>query len=267
MSVEINKRLLKRQLETQAELFVTEQDEKKLVSSILTTCLALLGTAENSISDSFTEGEFNTIYAGYLGIANKVNRFYTSNKNVISEIQSGKLQELSEDLQSLAEIEKSHIDSLSDLKTQIEITTKSIEIAKSNLENKQKLYESLIEKKNNLDKKLSDIQSQISDLENEISSDNKRIESFGHNIEMLIQETSVAKDIYAEMTAYYEELGRIQSAMQEEGIVDIESLSQKLLDMNKQGNDLISQYDRILKNIAEDVESLKDKIEQRRKPG
>lgn len=259
--------MIKKQLETQADLFVTANDEKELISSILKTCSALLRVAENSISDLFTEDEFNTIHAGYLGIANKVNKFYTANKDVLSGIRAVRLQELSEDLQTLAETEKSHNNSLSILQAKIKIKTESIENAKSCLENKQKQCEILTEEKNNLDKKLSDIQSQILDLENEISSDNKRIESFGHNIEMLIRETSVAKDTYAELTAYYEELGRIQSAMKEDGIVDIESLLQKLLDMNKQGDDLISQYDRILKNILEDVESLKNKIEQRRKPG
>ena len=69
------------------------------------------------------------------------------------------------------------------------------------------------------------------------------------------------------MLAYYSELERIQEGIREEGFVDVESFSNRLQTMNDSGQEIIAQYDSILKKLTADIEALQAKIENRRKAG
>ena len=44
--------------------------------------------------------------------------------------------------------------------------------------------------------------------------------------------------------------------------MDVESFTDKIQDMNVNGNNLISEYDRILGSINEDIRSLEEKIKK-----
>lgn len=86
-------------------------------------------------------------------------------------------------------------------------------------------------------------------------------------IQKLIREVTDAKSTYGDMVSYYAELERIQAGLKEEGYVSISSFTEKIQDMNAQGKDLMSAYDKLLRGITRDVEALQDKIDKRRKPG
>ena len=73
-----NRELLRRQLEQQGKMLVAENNDVKLVQSILTTCSALLRVAEKLMPTSLSQEAFNGVYAGYLGVSSKVNSFYSN---------------------------------------------------------------------------------------------------------------------------------------------------------------------------------------------
>ena len=79
------KKQLKRQLEGQASLLVSENSDVALVAGLLTTCSALLRTAEQNMPAAFTNQEFDQIYAGYLGLAGGVNRFSQFGQGYLSQ--------------------------------------------------------------------------------------------------------------------------------------------------------------------------------------
>lgn len=87
------KKQLKRQLEGQASLLVSENSDVALVAGLLTTCSALLRTAEQNMPAAFTNQEFDQIYAGYLGLAGGVNRFSQFGQGYLSQIYKTLLQE------------------------------------------------------------------------------------------------------------------------------------------------------------------------------
>lgn len=257
--------LLKKQLEQQAKLLAEEQDEKKLVVSILLTCFSLLRVAEETLPTTLSDADFNSVYLEYVGIANKVKNFCKENESRFDGDQCIPLNELLNNLHSLEQAKKNAEEKLAELKNQIETEQSSFDQLKENLESKQKQYNSLIMHKSSLSDKLSDIQSQILNLEKEIVSVNYKIKKFEPDVERLVKEANTAKNVYSEMLAYYIELERIQSAMNEDGYIDADSFAQRLQNMNEQGNKLMSQYDEILKCITEDIESLQRKIEAKRK--
>ena len=87
------KKQLKRQLEGQASLLVSENSDVALVAGLLTTCSALLRTAEQNMPAAFTNQEFDQIYAGYLGLAGGVNRFSQFGQGYLSQNYKTLLQE------------------------------------------------------------------------------------------------------------------------------------------------------------------------------
>ena len=87
------KKQLKRQLEGQASLLVSENSDVALVAGLLTTCSALLRTAEQNMPAAFTNQEFDQIYAGYLGLAGGVNRFSRFGQGYLSQNYKTLLQE------------------------------------------------------------------------------------------------------------------------------------------------------------------------------
>ena len=63
------KKQLKRQLEGQASLLVSENSDVALVAGLLTTCSALLRTAEQNMPAAFTNQEFDQIYCRLLRVS------------------------------------------------------------------------------------------------------------------------------------------------------------------------------------------------------
>lgn len=266
MSVE-NRELLKRQLEQQGKMIVAESNEIKLIQSILSTCSALLRVAEKSMPASFSQEEFNGIYAGFLGLSSKVNSFYKNHKVYISEDQSIVLNELLESLHSLEDAKRDLDSKISAARKEATSEIQRVDSKKSDLEKEQKRLDTACQQLEDLQKRLSEIQHNISELENEKKDINDRIANFEPDVEKLIHAVNDAKTTYAEMIAYYAELERIQKGIREEGYVDIVSFTQKLQEMNAQGNDLMTLYDELLRNVTADVEALQRKIEMQRKAG
>lgn len=259
--------LLKNQLEQQAKLFVTEQDNIKLSVSVLTTCVALLRVAEKNMPKSFSQQEFNNVFAGYLGIANRVNGFYKNNTAFFNETESGLLKQILQLLEK-AEREKKDLDlKIADSQKKFNVTKTEVERLERKLEAEKKKRRKIEEKKSELQRKLKDIQDRISELERELVDVNSRIANLEPSIDVLVNNVNAARATYEEMLAYYSELKRIQEGIREEGFVDVESFSNRLQTMNASGQEIIAQYDSILQKLTSDIEALQAKIEKRRKAG
>ena len=112
--------LLKRQLMQQAEMLVSENNDVKLVQSVLAACLALLRVAEKSIPKSLSQNDFNSVYASYLGISGKVEVFYSGLENYFDERQSQTLEKILEALQSSEKGKKEQDDKISEVEKKIE---------------------------------------------------------------------------------------------------------------------------------------------------
>ena len=219
---------LQRQLELQARMLGVETDQIKLTQSILQTCVALLNITDNVMPENIPARDFDGIYAGYYGILNKVNRFCTSCKSQLADRAAGG--------RSVNPEEEEKLDQLAD-------------------ELKQEKARLTV-----------DLPAQKADLEKKLTDTRKQIESFQPTIEALIQELTTAEENYAELIANDEILSRIQAGIRAEGFVDIASFDEHLHNLNEQGKQLLGSYNRILKDLSEDVRALQKKIDNQRSP-
>jgi chromosome segregation ATPase len=262
-----NRQLLKKQLEQQAKQFVTEQDETELAISILSTCSALLRAAEKTMPKSFSHEEFDMVFAGYLGVANRVNGFYKNHTVDMNEEESELLKQIRAALNN-AEKEKKTLDNKlvkeKNRSKQIEAEVKKV---KKEVTAEQKKQDNLEKEKAEKEQNLRNIRNRVTELENELHAIHLKTEELEPDMDMLITSVNTAKDTYEEMIAYYSELQKIQEGIQEEGFVDIKSFTEKLQTMNDSGKAIMTQYDSMLKNLTADMESLQAKIEARRKAG
>lgn len=262
-----DRQLLKKQLEQQAKQFVTEKDDIKLAVSVLTTCVALLRISEKNMPKAFSQQEFNNVFAGYLGIANRVNGFYKNNTDSFKATESDVLTPILRSLEQ-TEREKKELDKkIAELQKKSNTTKTEVERLEHSLEAEKKKKREIEDKKSELQWRLTDVQDRISELENELVDVNSRIDNLEPSIEILVNNVNAARDTYEEMLAYYSELERIQEGIREEGFVDVESFSNRLQTMNDSGQEIIAQYDSILKKLTADIEALQAKIENRRKAG
>lgn len=262
-----DRQLLRNQLEQQAKLFVTEQDNTKLMVSVLTACTALLRVAEKNMPKAFSRQEFNNVFAGYLGIASRVNGFYKNNTSFFNESESDMLKQILLYLEDVERKKKNLDAKISDSQKKHDTTDAEVKELERKLEKAKKKEYEIDGKKSELYKNLKDIQSRISGLENELVDINSNIDNLEPTIEMLASNVTIARNTYEEMLAYYSELQRIQEGIREEGFVDIESFTSRLQTMNATGEEIMDQYDTILKNLTSDIEALQAKIETRRKAG
>ncbi len=92
-------------------------------------------------------------------------------------------------------------------------------------------------------------------------------EEFEADIQTVLRDVKKATDAHKELSAYRTELERIQAAVQENGYVNTEDFSKKLREMNQQADVLITQYDRFLETVSQEVMDLQKNIEIRRKAG
>ena len=92
-------------------------------------------------------------------------------------------------------------------------------------------------------------------------------EEFEADIQTVLRDVKKATDDHKELSAYRTELERIQAAVQENGYVNTEDFSKKLREMNQQADVLITQYDRFLETVSQEVMDLQKNIEIRRKAG
>ena len=264
---ENDRQLLKNQLEQQARLFVTEQDNTKLAMAVLTTCAALLRVSENNMPKTFSQQEFHTMFAGYLGIANRVNGFYKNHMDFFNETESDRLMQISVALEKAEQVKKNLDVKLADTQKKRSITETEVEQLERKLEEERNRKRELEGKKSDLHRRIEDIQEQISQLECEMVGINSRIDNLEPSIEVLIKNVNTARDTYEDMLAYYSELQRIQEGIREEGFADAESFSNRLQAMNQSGKEIMEQYDSVLKKLTKDIETLQAKIESRRKAG
>ncbi len=266
MSVE-NRELLRRQLEQQGKIIAEESNDIRLIQSVLAACSALLRTAEKSMPASFSQEEFNGIYAGFLGISGKVSSFYENHRAYLSEDQSNVLDEMAETLRTLEKSKKELDEKISAARQKTEAESRKVDSGRSRLKEEEKRLEDAERKSDKQHERLSKIQQNISSLEDELKNINDRITGLEPEAERLTSAVKDAETAYAELTAYYAELERIRGGIKEEGYVDAESFSEKLQEMNAQGKSLMESYDAMLRNITADVEALQKKIDAKRKAG
>jgi len=221
---------LQRQLELQARILGVETDQIKLTQSILQTCVALLNITDNVMPENIPARDFDGIYAGYYGIVNKVNRFCTSCKSQLAD------RAAAAGGRSVNPEEEEMLDQLAD-----ELRQEKARLT-------------------------VDLPAQKADLLQKIADTKKQIESFQPTIEALMQELAAAEENYAELSANDVILSRIRAGIRDEGFVDIASFDEHLHNLNEQGKQLLESYNRILKDLSDDVRALQKKIDDQRSP-
>ncbi len=262
-----NRQLLRKQLEQQAKLFETSKNNMELVVATLSTCSSLLRVVENSMPKTISQSEFDSIFAGYLGITGRVDSFFKKNTGCLDLEESDTLQTVLASLRN-AETRKKELDEkIQNAEKENADVNSDIRNVEHLLKAEEEKYSSLIEKEKGLNIKLKDIKKKIELLETELKKVTNDTENLEPNIERLIKEVNTAKETYEEMVAYYSEYQRIQDGIKEEGYVDMESFHKKVDSMNNTGERLMAEYDSLLKNLINDIEALQAKIEKRRKPG
>lgn len=261
------KKQLQRQLEGQARLLVAETSDLALVSALLTTCSALLRTAEQNLPTAFTKQEFEQIYAGYLGLAGGVNRFSQRGQGYFGEKYKTLLQEQMTKGAQLQQERASLEDQLAQVQRQQAETERAAAQLKNQLASAQAEHQAAEDQSAALAQQVQALQSKTEALRAKRDKFQRQKEQFQPELDALMQEAAAAKDSYQEMVAYYAELERIQKGMEMEGYVDMASFTQALAEKNRQGAALMADYDRILGKVLADVEALQQKIDARRRAG
>lgn len=261
------KKQLKRQLEGQASLLVTETNDLALVTSLLTACSALLRTAERNLPASITAQEFEQVYAGYLGLAGGVNRFSKLGQGHLTENDAALLRQQLTAVEQLQQERKTLEDQLTQVKRQQRETAQAVTQLKGQVDNAQAAYQAAEAQRAELAEQVQNLQAKIEALKAERDSYQRQKEQFEPDVDALMEQMTAARDSYQEMVAYYAELERIQTGMQAEGFVDMASFTQAVAEMNQQGAALMADYDRILRNVLTDVEALQRKVDARRRAG
>lgn len=104
-----NQQLLRKQLEQQAKLFETSKNNMELVVATLATCSSLLRAVENSMPKTISQSEFDSFFAGCLGIIGRVDSFYKKNTGYLDLEESDTLQTVLASLRN-AETRKKELD-------------------------------------------------------------------------------------------------------------------------------------------------------------
>ena len=261
------KKQLKRQLEGQASFLVSETSDVALVAGLLTTCSALLRTAEQNMPAAFTNQEFDQIYAGYLGLAGGVNRFSQFGQGYLSQTYKTLLQEQMDKATQLQQERKTLEDQLTQTQHQQAETQQAVTQLKGQLDSAQAEHRAAETQKAQLTQEVNDFQSKTEALKAQRDSLQRQKERFEPDLEALLQAVTAAKESYQELVAYYAELERIQKGMEAEGFVDMASFAQAMEERNQQSATLMADYDRILDNVLADVEALQRKVDERRRAG
>ena len=253
------KKQLKRQLEGQASFLVSETSDVALVAGLLTTCSALLRTAEQNMPAAFTNQEFDQIYAGYLGLAGGVNRFSQFGQGYLSQTYKTLLQE---QMDKAAQLHQ-----LTQTQHQQAETQEVLTQLKAQRDSAQAEHQAAEAQKAQLTQEVNDLQRKTEALKAERDSLQRQKERFEPDLDALLQAVTAAKESYQELVAYYAELERIQKGMEAEGFVDMASFAQAMEERNRQSATLMADYDRILDNVLADVEALQRKVDDRRRAG
>lgn len=261
------KKQLKRQLEGQARLLVSETSDVALVAGLLTTCSALLRTAEQNMPAAFTNQEFDQIYAGYLGLAGGVNRFSQFGEGYLSQTYKTLLQEQMTKAAQLQQEHKTLEDQLTQTQHQQAEAQQVVTQLKGQLDSAQAEHQAIEAQKTELAQAVSALQRKTEALKAERDSLQHQKEQFEPDLDALLQAVAAARDSYQELVAYYAGLERIQKGMEAEGFVNMASFAQAIAERNRQGAALMADYDRILGNVLTDVEALQRKVDARRRAG
>lgn len=158
------KKQLKRQLEGQASFLVSETSDVALVAGLLTTCSALLRTAEQNMPAAFTNQEFDQIYAGYLGLAGGVNRFSQFGQGYLSQTYKTLLQEQMDKATQLQQERKTLEDQLTQTQHQQAETQQVLTQLKAQRDSAQAEYQATEAQKAQLVQEVSDLQSKTEAL-------------------------------------------------------------------------------------------------------
>lgn len=258
---------LKQQLEHQAAWIGAESDNVELVSALLTTCSVIFDTVNKVLPESLTSEEFDNVCAGHLTIANGIKQFYEVHIKNMNQKMGFKLKSLVEMMQN-AEEQKALLETQL-LNIDMDNNELQGDIAEKQdiLKQKNKIFNQNEEKKSKLEDELETMIEKIGALEDDQSRIQSQIDSFETDVDRMIQEVQSIQGTYDEMMAYYSELDRIQNGFKEDGYVNMSSFSEALHEMNLQGEELLRQYDQILKKVSLDIEALQNEIELRRKAG
>lgn len=250
----INKKQLKKQLEDTAAQLVSQSDDVDLASHILMVCSRLLASADKIIPEKLEDDQFETLFSTYLGISGRVKQFYSSNQQPLNKIESSLIEtknKISKEIESI----ETDIAKLKSDKADLEKKKAEMQTKKTKLEDEKK----------NVEKEYNKIKAQHDELSRELTDKRNQIESFEKDIKTFTAEMEKANAEYSDLIAYYEEVGRISEGVKNEGYASIESFNEHLIDTNKQAETLMSDYDRILKNLSADVKALQVRIETLRK--
>lgn len=260
---------LKRQLEQQADRLISESDEEKLAFDIINTCRALLVTANKILPASAEDTMTKRIYSSYTGIAALVKTFYQDHghSDVDEENASDPLPELISSWERLEEERKKKETEIAEWKSKIaskqrENSERTAELHQARIEYEEcvKIHKEVQAEYKEKQRRRDDLQAELTDWEN-------RTKHFESDIQQLAEQVKYSRLEFAELQASFPEYERMQKAMEEEGFVDIASLTEKVSQMNQQGEDLRDRYEKLLDNVVADVDTLLADIDRRRKSG
>jgi len=255
--------LLKKQLEQMAARIGAEENNMNVIMSALSTCSVLLKVSEESMSKNISDGDFQNLYARYLGIVNKVNSFYEKNQKYFGSNEKEKMNAILDRIKQFENELKEVNNQLDGMSKRILTLIKKLDFnGQYDVKENDGAVRNRIQSQN---MKLQILSTEIEGAKQRLKKINTDIDEFEPNIDELIRRIAEAKDSYAEITAYYSELKRIQKGIEDDGYVDIVSFNRALDNMNQQSSELIARYDKILGDLSKDVDMLQKKIDAKRK--
>ena len=254
-----DKQNLKRQLELQAKAIAANADPMELIPALLTTCSALLRTAEQLIPSDWEGEALETVYAGYLGVTSRVEQFAKTNHTLLRQ-RTTALER--------SQQERNQLDAqLTQIKGEQHTLNQEIKSLKKRLASATSRFQTAQKEQAELEAQAQEMERERERLETEHASLRQQMERFEPDLERMTQEVEQAKECYQDLVASYVELERVQAGIAEEGFVDMNSFTQAMADRNQQGEALMKDYQRILGNLLADVEGLQQRIKERRRPG
>ncbi len=256
----LNKKMLKKQLEQQADKLVSEENDYELTSSLVSTCAALLRSADKVMPANLSEEEVENLFSVYLSISRKVSQFCKANAGKMDEAASKLTESREEEVKKIQKLKQKTDRLRSEL---ADAQRQTIETEKE-MKTVQKTCEATQTNLTGMEEKIRKLNEKIKELTKQLNSKTSQAGTFERDIERLTEEIRKADDEYNELSSYYEELGRIRKGIEEEGYADIASFNDMLADRSSQAEQIMKDFDRILKNLSADLLTLQHKIELRR---
>ena len=258
---------IEQQLIAEAEKIKNDDNDVEIIADTVSTCQSLLRIIDRSIPDTVSKSDFEDILSAYIGLTSRIKYFYQNNSEYISDGNAKLLNEMLMEI-NILQRNKSKLDIEYDNKTdELYELKKSVEKKETEVSEIEEQYDKAKEAVDVIKKRIKKLNSETESLKKEEVQLKEEVEYFQPIMEELIGSINKLKDQYKELTAYYTEFERIRQGIKEDGFVDMRDFNDKVKSRIDEGEELMKWCDNILKALLEDVETLQEKVEKRRKEG